>query len=546
MKRNMWSLAEIHSLTPLLNSLLLEWKNYSLNWPYLYLGDHHKNLKIELKKISKIGHHQYTGNVYCDEKKVDYDKFLTTLADIISIHDKQQFIERVNQSKFCIEEALSLNINHFKRIKTTFKHTETALFVGHSLHPAPKSRSEFSKNDLINFSPEHGGCFKISWFKIHRSIYYQERSNYFNDHHWSGLLSSFNQEEEFFLHPVHPWQKQNILQIAEIKKYLQEGLIIDLGEDNTIWTPTSSVRTVYNENAPYMIKFSLDVKMTNSIRHLLPHELKRGIQIDEVCKDSSLKGFFTKFPHFSIIQEPLYAGILNENHSPLIQTLVMLRENPFRSSDEVCVMATLTQPHVTDGESILKEIITQSKLSPEEWFRLFLEEAISPILYLEGVYGILLGAHQQNLILKLTEGKPTGAYFRDCHGTGFDGRRTLALRENVESIDINNGNVLDKEISHYLFGYYLIINTVLNTIAAISYQFNVKEEFLLGIFRDYLEDLKMQQDIDPSFINYLLHSDKLKHKGNFFCTIKNINENTSHNPLDIYTEIINPIKVFYE
>jgi len=545
-KRDMLSLAEIHSLTPLLNSLFLEWGNYTLDLPYLCIRYQDKCYKIELKKFSKIGHHQYTGNIYLEEQKIGFNDFIKALSEVVRINDKNLFIERVNQSKFCIEEALKLNIHHFNNIEPNFKHTETALFVGHSLHPTPKSRNEFHHNDLVKYSPEHGAQFKVHWFKVHRSIYFQEHSNYFSDLTWTKKLSSFEDEKDYFLIPVHPWQKQRILELLIIKNYLAERLIIDLGEDPRLWTPTSSLRTIYNEDAPYMIKFSLDLKMTNSVRHLLPHELKRGIQIDEVCKDEELKPFFASFPRFKIIQEPLYAGILDENKSPIVQTLVMIRENPFHKEDEVSLLATLTQPHVNDGVPLLKQLINHSGLSSHEWFKAFLQEAIAPILVLQGQYGVLLGAHQQNLILKLNQGRPCGAYFRDCHGTGFDAHKIVSLRKNIHSIDDNNGNVLEQEVSHYLFAYYVIINTVFNTIAAISYQMQIDEEDLLEIFRLFLEEIKEHKDLDPGFVNYLLHAPKLKHKGNFFCTINNINENTAKNPLDIYTEIRNPLKEFYE
>src|SRR5690606_31048431 len=302
--------------------------------------------------------------------------------------------------------------------------------------------------------------------------------------------------------------------------------------------------TIYNNDAKYMIKFSLDLKMTNSVRHLLVHELKRGIQIHEVSKHPYLEGFFKECPQLQIIQEPCFAGILNEKKEPIIQTLIMIRENPFNSSDEVSLLATLTQPETNEAKGLLSKLIIQSELSPQLWFEKFLKEAIAPFLILQGKYGVLLGAHQQNLILKLKNGCPIGAYFRDCHGAGFDAKKIDPIRGEVTSITSDNGNVLEQEVSHYLFAYYLIINSVFNMVSAISHQTLVDEEALLEIYKNFLIDLKLRSDLDTSFIDYLLYSPELKHKGNFFCTAKNINENTSRNPLDIYTSINNPLREF--
>ncbi|MFA5583351.1 MAG: IucA/IucC family protein, partial [Bacteriovoracaceae bacterium] len=181
----MWKITDTHSITPLLNSLLLEWKNYTLDLPFITLQCQEGLIRIELKKFSKIGHHQYTGNIYLNERRLTFNEFIHHLTDILPINDKSSFIGRVNESKNCIEEALNLNGPHFKSIRPNFEHTETALFLGHSLHPTPKSRTEFKKEDLFRYSPEHGGKFKVTWFKVHKSIYYEEHSKCFEDVMWA-------------------------------------------------------------------------------------------------------------------------------------------------------------------------------------------------------------------------------------------------------------------------------------------------------------------------------------------------------------------------
>lgn len=536
----MWTLAQRHSLGPLLNSLLLEWDQFHFEDNFIVIPHHTHPLNIELEKKSLLGHHQYTGNVYLGNEKLSFKEFLEVLARILEL--TPEFTARVMQSTSFVEEAITLNLSHFKDIKANFEHTETALFLGHSLHPAPKSRSQFSREDLKRFSPEHGGKFSLSWFYVHESIYFEEHSTNFKDHEWSEKTSSLKKIEGFHLFPMHPWQKENIFKLEVIKKYKENGLIIEAKEDHLKWTPTSSLRTIYCKDSPFMLKFSMDLKMTNSVRHLLIHELKRGIQIDEVIHHPSLKNFLLEFSEFKIIQEPLYAGILDENKKPLIPTLVMLRENPFTPSDEVALLATLNQPDVNIGASVLSKLLNNYNSNPLEWFSLFLKKAIKPFLVLQGEHGILLGAHQQNLILKLERGKPCGVYFRDCHGTGFEKNKVKVLKENIQIIEESNGNILEAPLAHYLFSYYLIINSVFNTISSLSKASDHSEVEFLNIFEKFLKDLKTRPELEVSFIDYLLHSPKLKHKGNFFCTVRDINENTSDNPLAIYTDISNPLQ----
>ncbi len=54
--------------------------------------------------------------------------------------------------------------------------------------------------------------------------------------------------------------------------------MIDLGPAGATVTPTSSVRTVYREDWPYQLKFSLHARVTNSMRVTLPKELRRAVE----------------------------------------------------------------------------------------------------------------------------------------------------------------------------------------------------------------------------------------------------------------------------
>jgi len=48
---------------------------------------------------------------------------------------------------------------------------------------------------------------------------------------------------------------------------------------------------------------------------------------------------------------------------------------------------------------------------------------------------------------------------------------------------------------------------------------------------------------DQSIFDYLLNDNTLISKGNFYCSLKNINENTMEDPLDIYHKLPNPLKM---
>ncbi len=156
-------------------------------------------------------------------------------------------------------------------------------------------------------------------------------------------------------------------------------------------------------------------------------------------------------------------------------------------------------------------------------------------------YGILLGSHQQNMILEIQDDRPYKSYFRDCNGTGYSSLGYNLFHATVPSLVKENGNILEGEEANFLFGYYVIINTTFNVISSIAHSGWISEEELIICFRNFLLDLKKKNPKDSSFLDYLLERESLMHKGNFFCSIKDINQNTESNPLAIYTEIPNPL-----
>lgn len=532
---------ELYSFTPLMNSFLLEWKDSSYSAPYIVVPTKNAPLHVEVSHYSVVGHHRYTGVIKQHDSSLSFFDFLNLLNEVLGLTSDNTFSKRVKESHECLAEAIKLNGESFKNISPHFKETETSLFIGHSLHPTPKSRSQFTTQDLSQFSPEHGGMFHLNWVQVHQSVFFERYSNFFEDFKWQNQLSSFRADEGYVLLPVHPWQKEILFKTDVIKEYLAKDLVKPLSQDERFWVPTSSLRTIYNDQANYMIKFSLSVKMTNSVRLLLLHELERGLQIHEICRHSHLTPFFKEFENFQIIQEPYFAGIKDQQGNPIPESLIMLRENPIKKEDEVSLIATLTQPTIEGGRNILKDLILGSLLSPTVWFEEYLNKAIAPLIVAQSEFGLLLGAHQQNLVLKLNKGKPVGAYFRDCHGTGYDMKKIAGIASELEKITEENGNLLPDDVSHALFGYYVIINSVFNMISAIAQNLEVQELDLLEVYKSFLVKLKSRTGIDSTFIDYLLQSKTLKHKGNFFCTVNAINENTASNPLNIYTDIENPL-----
>jgi N2-citryl-N6-acetyl-N6-hydroxylysine synthase len=568
-------IAEKHSASCFLNSLFREWSEYQFDeksWSFVIELEQDESLIIPLLHFSFVGRHEYAQDFFLKKKDKTATLDFFSMVEILLHHlsktyqtsseQMKTFIERIKDSAANIEVALEMRGAEleelYRKDSLHFSEGEQALIVGHTFHPHPKNRDEFSFDDYKKYAPETAGAFKLHWFLVDPQILHQQVSKNFPEKKWAKEIfinefSADSLKNGFIPYPVHPWQKNVLLNLPLIQEYLSAGKIIDHGEsyNEDPWIPTSSLRSIYKEVSPYMLKFSLSVRLTNSIRHLLPLEVVRGLQVMDVFSTRQGESFLKDHPNFKVIYEPAFMALVDQDQKIVNETIVALRMNPFSSknSSQKLVLATLTQDHPLEGMSMIgrmianenkKRIHSQHELA-YSWFNLFVEKALKPLMMAQANYGIYLGAHQQNLILEIKDNMPSGAYFRDCQGTGYSQIGFDLFSAKVDLMTRDNGNVLDEKMGNYLFSYYLIINSTFNVVSTLAADTGVTEVSLLKILREHLEEWRRAGVKDSSCLDYLLDQKELMQKGNFLCSFINMNENTTTNPLSIYNPIPNPI-----
>ncbi len=575
----MIDLAKRHSMSCFFNSLLREWPRHKLVQTHMAKELHlplsdDSRLILPLLRHSALGRHQYTGSIYLEagdgaRHELDFSQALPLVLQSLSQEFKstaaqaQAFEERVHSSWTFIADALEYRARHApipeKLGQYDFLAAEQALLIGHNFHPTPKSHDRMLATEYPRCTPEFAGALRLEWFLVHPSVHLKRQAQNFDPTDWLSQLMrqevDLSPEMELKLSegyrpfPVHPWQMQVLLRHPLISRYHKTGRFIHIGSSRKTWAPTSSMRTVYKQESTYMMKFSMSVKLTNSVRHLLLREVERGLQLYDVLQTEKGHSFQQQNSNFHILGEPAYLALLDENFHGISESLVVLRNNPF-GTDNVAhhlVLATLLQDAPYGGPSLLQQALAQMPVGmdptvrAQTWLRAFLNVAVRPLLLAQANLGVLLGAHQQNLILSLREGLPVKAYFRDCQGTGYSELGYRLFSPFVKSIQRDNGNVLDPTMGNSLFAYYLVLNSTFNVIATLAQSQGVKEAHLLAQLREFLLDVRCSGVTDPSCLDYLLNDSALRYKGNFFCSLRNLNENTTDDPLAIYTKIENLI-----
>lgn len=449
-----------------------------------------------------------------------------------------------------------------------FLDAEQALILGHSLHPTPKGREGLTEAEARDYSPELRGSFPLHWLAVDRSVLatdsaWTERGRPVGaDQLLAGLAGpDLRLPEGTAPLPLHPWQACDIRHRPGVRELFDAGLLHDLGPAGDPWHPTSSVRTVYRPGAPAMLKLSLGLRITNSRRENLRKELQRGTEVHRLLRSGLAEQWHAAFPGtwgtpgFDIVRDPAWLAVDTTGGEPVQGLDVVLRHNPFGPGDDAACVAGLTSPRPWPGapDNVLRSRLAQlvSRLAARtgrpsaavaaEWFLRYLEAVVRPVLWLDGVAGIALEAHQQNtLVLLDTDGWPGGGRYRDNQGYYFRESHREALDRRLPGIGTHSDTFVADAVADERIAYYVGINNVLGLIGAFGSQRLADEQVLIAAFRRFLA--KAASTGPSGLPARLLETPVLRCKANLLTRLHGMDELVG--PVDtqsVYVTIPNPL-----
>lgn len=406
-----------------------------------------------------------------------------------------------------------------------FLAAEQALKAGHPFHPNPRSRDEMSVDDAARYAPEHEKTFNLHWVAADLGIV-TSNAGAARALHLLADADLGTIDQGLVPLPWHPWQAAQLLARQDIQDLVDRRALLDLGPGHGSWGATSSMRCLHGWHAPFMVKTSLSVRLTNSVRHLSVREVARGVHISDLLASDLGLRIKRDFPTLNILGEPGYAALTDPSGAARDDTIVVMRDNPFRDASRPgpVMLAALCEAS-PDGRAPLGDVV--HALGPDaaaRWFIRFLEVAIWPLLELRARYGLLFGAHQQNLMLDLENGWPKAAWVRDCQGTGHLDSFHQMLTQQCSGIGKGSENVVGAELGDGLVIYYVVINSVLNTMSTLVLDGLADEDHLIGLLRDFLKRARAQTPGDTALYTRLLERPTLTCKGNFATSLSGVNE----------------------
>ena len=533
-------------------------------------------LFVPLSYVSRVGRHRIAAlpQIFQKGQKLNFSAaamvslLLEELVQQSEGHvDAASLVERWIQSRDALQQFLNIRAEDFDalvQVEQGFIESEQALILGHSMHPAPKSRTGFVHEDWQKYSPEACGQTQLHYWLVApeyiaegtalEQVFSIQLKQEIKWHLSESELETLAAYAHYKLLPLHPWQARYLQSKAWFKSLKAKLKIIDLGEKAWIFSPTTSVRTLASFNAPWMLKPSLSVMITNSIRVNLAKECHRGEMTHRLWHSELGQSILKQCPTLKAVNDPAWIALQLDGEI-IDETICIVRDQPFIPEQQVTCIASLCQDHPVEERNrfnaLFDQIAFQQKLEDKakiahDWFKTFLNISLSPLMYVYHRYGMAFESHQQNVLVELKDGWPQWLWLRDNQGFYYIEELADEILQQFPELNDKAHAVGSKAFVDERFSYYFFGNTLFGIINAIGATGFVSEQDLLSVLQQHLFDL-LKQYPESSLIQSLLYQPTLPYKGNLLTRLYELDELIA--PVEnqsVYIQLANPLYIKQE
>ncbi|MBQ4798735.1 GNAT family N-acetyltransferase [Pseudoalteromonas sp. MMG006] len=346
--------------------------------------------------------------------------------------------------------------------KLGLQQIEAAMSEGHPAFVANNGRIGFSKADFLRYAPEVGKPFKVLWLAAHKTVcdfshseYFSDYSSHINDELDLTTRDAFNKAlqaqnlnpDDYLFMPAHPWQYQHKLSVVFANEFANNRLVY-LGEGDDLYQAQQSIRTLYNCSHPHKpyLKVALSILNMGFMRGLSRAYMAVTPAINDwvfnkvnhdptlsACNFTALREYATLgYAHHTFEQSAL-------GDTPYRKMFACLwRENPnhnLQNNEQLTTMAALLHLD-NNGKSMAGALIDQSGLSTQAWLQSYFNAYLIPLVHCFYAHKLVFMPHGENLILKLKNSVPVGAYMKDIGEEVALLNSTESLPEEVSRIHI--------------------------------------------------------------------------------------------------------------
>lgn len=533
-------------------------------------------LFVPLSYVSRVGRHRIAAlpQIFQKGQKLNFSAVAMVsllLEELVQQSegrvDAASLVERWIQSRDALQQFLNIRAEDFDalvQVEQGFIESEQALILGHSMHPAPKSRTGFVHEDWQKYSPEACGQTQLHYWLVApeyiaegtalEQVFSIQLKQEIKWHLSESELETLAAYAHYKLLPLHPWQARYLQSKVWFKSLKAKLKIIDLGEKAWIFSPTTSVRTLASFNAPWMLKPSLSVMITNSIRVNLAKECHRGEMTHRLWHSELGQSILKQCPTLKAVNDPAWIALQLDGEI-IDETICIVRDQPFTPEQQVTCIASLCQDHPVEERNrfnaLFDQIASQQKLNDKaqiahDWFKTFLNISLSPLMYVYHRYGMAFESHQQNVLVELKDGWPQWLWLRDNQGFYYIEELADEILQQFPELNDKAHAVGSKAFVDERFSYYFFGNTLFGIINAIGATGFVSEQDLLSVLQQHLFDL-LKQYPESSLIQSLLYQPTLPYKGNLLTRLHELDELIA--PVEnqsVYIQLANPLYIKQE
>lgn len=318
-----------------------------------------------------------------------------------------------------------------------YQEIESAMTEGHPAFVANNGRIGFSLDDYRAYAPETGQPVRLHWLAARRTLthlslaadgsepelYDGELAPEVRDRFAARLRALGLAEEDYLYLPVHPWQWQHKLAVTFAPDVARRDLV-HLGEGDDEHRPQQSIRTFFNASRPerHYVKTALAIQNMGFVRGLSPAYMAATPAINDwvasvVGADDELRAC-----GFEVLRELAAIGYTGDAFhrtaapSPYRKMIAALwRESPVpRTPDgeQLTTMAALLHRDA-DGDALVTAWIKASPVDAATWVRAYLRAYLRPLVHCLHAYDLAFMPHGENLLLRLRDHVPVGAFMKD-------------------------------------------------------------------------------------------------------------------------------------
>jgi siderophore synthetase component len=472
------------------------------------------------------------------------------LAELLAraLDDKAEpeaLLGRVRESLSAVTSVLERRQEDVERLWSAaplpFAESEQALLLGHPLHPTPKGLS----GRLARYTPELRPRFKLHWLSVAAERVAHDSATGTPAPELAARLLGRAPEPGRILIPAHPWEAGYLSRAAA--HLFASGDVIDLGPGGAPVTPTTSVRTVYRCAWPYMLKFSLHARVTNSMRVSLPKELRRAVEAKRLAQTEVGAAARQIAPRLEILHDPAYLQLPGEDGFS-----VLFRENRWPGKADVTALTVLCQDHPFGGRSRLANIVAalgrDEASTAREWFARYCEVVVVSLLRLYLDLGLCFEPHQQNTLLELDGGWPDRCVIRDSQGYFHRAAAHADIARVIPRLGEASESIFPEALADERLVYYPFVNNALGVIDALGAGGCSSEEVLLHDLRAVLERERARGGRYPhTLLDRLLDDDLWPCKANLRTRLNDMDELVGDiAEQSVYVRLPNPLRARIE